>query len=138
TSYLLNCVCDDNLEFDSFARLLCVPNKTDTSIVDKVVECEHNETKSTEKIAFEKKFFKEYLKDCFKKADVSAYTKVDLANDERKLMLIGYCDQKFVDCGAQEFQNNHAFRDLQVQINKLKNKTEREMYHKCLMNIFKK
>ncbi|CAG2177831.1 unnamed protein product [Oppiella nova] len=117
SSYLLNC--------------------TDTSIVDKVIECEHNETKSTEKIALENKF-KEYLKDCFKKADVSAYTKVDLANDERKLMLIGYCDQKFVDCGREEFMNNQAFRDNHEQFSKLANKTEQEIYHKCLMNIFKK
>ncbi|CAG2179947.1 unnamed protein product [Oppiella nova] len=126
----------------------CVSNKTDTSIVDKVIECEHNETKSTEKIALENKF-KEYLKDCFKKADVSAYTKVDLDNNERKLVLTLYCDQKFLECGAQEFKNNQAFRDLQVQINKLENKTEheiydlenkteQEIYDKCLMNIFKK
>ncbi|CAG2171894.1 unnamed protein product [Oppiella nova] len=117
--------------------LLCIVVVTDTHIVDKVVECEHNETKSTEKIALENKF-KEFLKDCFKKADVSAYTKVDLANDERKLMLTLYCDQKFLDCGAQEFKNNQAFRDLQVQINKLENKTEQGIYHKCLMYIFKK
>ncbi|CAG2178075.1 unnamed protein product, partial [Oppiella nova] len=115
----------------------CVPNKTDTSIVDKVIECEHNETKSTEKIALENKF-KEILKDCFKKADVSAYTKVDLANDERKLMLTLYCDQNFLDCGVQEFRNNQAFRDLQVQVNKLENKTEEDIYDKCCMNIFKK
>ena len=55
SSYLLNCVCNDSFEFEKFARLLCVPNKTDTSIVDKVVECNHNETKSTEKIALENK-----------------------------------------------------------------------------------
>ncbi|CAG2177038.1 unnamed protein product [Oppiella nova] len=124
-------------EFEKFPSLLCVPNKTDTSIVDKVIECEHNETKSTEKIAFENKF-KEYLKDCFKKVDVSAYTKVDLANDERKLVLTLYCDQMFLECGVQEYKNNQAFRDLQVELNKLENKTEQEIYHKCLMNIFKK
>ncbi|CAG2172596.1 unnamed protein product [Oppiella nova] len=62
---------------------------------------------------------KEFLKDCFKKSDVSAYTKVDLANDERKLMLIGYCDHKY-------------------RLSKLENKTEQEIYHTCLMNIFKK
>ncbi|CAG2176047.1 unnamed protein product [Oppiella nova] len=53
-------------------------------------------------------------------------------------MLTLYCKQKFLDCGAQEFKNNQAFRDLQVQINKLENKTEQKIYDKCLMNIFKK
>ena len=60
-NYWLNCVCDDDLEkLYKIQSLLCVPNKTDTAIMDKVIECapKNNDTKhndTAQEIAFAKK-----------------------------------------------------------------------------------
>jgi len=41
--------------FTKYKSLVCVPNKTDTAIVDKVVECQPKHNQTAQEIAFEKK-----------------------------------------------------------------------------------
>ncbi|CAG2165960.1 unnamed protein product [Oppiella nova] len=111
-NYWLNCVAENDEEkFQKFQSLLCVPNKTDTSIVDKVIKCQRNET--AEEIALIK-------------ANVSAYTKVDQTIMERKETLIMYCDKEFFNCMVKVFVDNKDLFDEQDRINKSKDKAVEE------------
>ncbi|CAG2173390.1 unnamed protein product [Oppiella nova] len=96
--YWFNCVAATDLEkLTKIKSLLCVPNKTDTAIVDKVIECRNQTAEEIVSI----KNLETKLTDCVKKANVSAYTKVDQTVMERKQALIMYCDNTFFDCLVQ-------------------------------------
>ncbi|CAG2167161.1 unnamed protein product [Oppiella nova] len=121
-NYWLNCVADEDLErFHKIQSLLCVPNKTDTAIMDKVVECVNKHNQTTEEIAFAKKL-ETKLTDCANKADVSAYTKVDQTVMERKATLIVYCDKEFFNCMIKVFVDNKDLMDEQDRLNKSEGK----------------
>ena len=124
--YWFNCVAATDLEkLTKIKSLLCAPNKTDTAIVDKVIECSNNQTteenkyltsvknvcKTIHNLVIIQEIFYHHssmfilylqletkLTDCVKKANVSAYTKVDQTVMERKQALIMYCDKNFFDC----------------------------------------
>ncbi|CAG2177323.1 unnamed protein product [Oppiella nova] len=136
-NYWLNCVADDDLEkLHKIQSLLCVPNKTDTAIMDKVIECEHKHNQTAEEIAFAKKLAIK-LTDCAKKADVSAYTKVDQTVMERKGALIMYCDKEFFNCMVKVFVDNKDLMDEHDRLNKPEDKAVEVKTHQCILDVFK-
>ncbi|CAG2102595.1 unnamed protein product [Medioppia subpectinata] len=81
--------------FGEFEKIFCNPDKTDSIMVTKVIEChdKHEKSQSAELKALDKKIEKACLKQCSgKSGDMSAYKKVDLTKVDLKDMLIEECD----------------------------------------------
>ncbi|CAG2176559.1 unnamed protein product [Oppiella nova] len=136
-NYWLNCVAESTMEkFEKIQSLLCVPNKTDTAIVDKVIECAPKHNQTAEEIAFDKKLSIKQT-DCAKNADVSAYTKVDQTVMMRKGALFLYCDKEFLNCLAKVFVDNKDLMDEQKRIDNATDTAVYEKQYQCLLDIFK-
>ncbi|CAG2178699.1 unnamed protein product [Oppiella nova] len=136
-NYWLNCVAENDLErLHKIQSLLCVPNKTDTAIVDKVIECEHKHNITAEGIAFAKKL-ETKLTDCSNKANVSAYTKVDQTVMVRKQALIMYCDKEFFNCLVKVFVDNKDLMNEQGRIDKSQDEAVKAKTYQCVLDVFK-
>ncbi|CAG2103375.1 unnamed protein product [Medioppia subpectinata] len=116
---------------DVFAKQFCNPDKTDSAIVTKVVECDTNFKKavSQEVRTLGEKLDKATNAECLKKAgDMSAYKKVDLTKADLKEMLIEMCDTDFNSCVKKLIEADSKLSDDMKKLAKLKDQKEYDKY----------
>ncbi|CAG2101325.1 unnamed protein product [Medioppia subpectinata] len=122
---------------DVFAKQFCNPDKTNSAIVTKVVECDTNFKKavSQEVRTLGEKLDKATNTLCLKKAgDMSVYKKVDLTKAPLKEMLIEMCDADFNNCVKKLIETDSKISDDMKKLAKLKDQKEYDKYEKCTMD----
>ncbi|CAG2102231.1 unnamed protein product [Medioppia subpectinata] len=116
---------------------VCQPDKTDNTLMGKIVECRKKHVLTQEKVVEWENKMKDTWKECAegRDNDLSAYTKVDLKNDTNKRLLFMYCSDGYSTCVVDKIKK--AKKEGEEDCNKKMTQEKKDEFQKCLTDAIK-